>query len=237
MAILSIMLVDIYDATACLGDMRARSLASHPLRSSVGDFIAALRELEASPITTSRVLDLLAQARPSAEALAPYMLWSSNRYTRNLIYRDHFFEVLALCWLPGQKTAVHTHDGQLGWVTMVQGELECRDYRFVRPPLEETSHATDSQFRPYFSARSRRVEVELLASSICVADGTVAVVDRRRTTHQIANLEHSKYGSVSLHIYSKPIDRCVQFDETSRCWERRPLRYHSTNGVVLGHAA
>jgi len=237
MAILSIMLIDIYDATASLHQMSAHSPATHPLPSSVGDFIAALRELETSPITTTRVLDLLPQVRPSAEALAPYMLWSSDRYTRNLIYRDQFFEVLALCWLPGQKTAVHTHDGQLGWVTMVQGELDCRDYRFVRPPLEETSSPDESQFRPYFSARTRRVEVELLASTICVADGSVAVVDRRQTTHQIANREHSKHGSVSLHIYSKPIDRCVQFDETSRCWERRPLRYHSRNGVVLGHAA
>ncbi|HTR26425.1 MAG TPA: cysteine dioxygenase family protein [Terriglobales bacterium] len=231
------MLVDINTTAVTLVDTTGCSLDSHPLRSSVGDFIAALQELEGSPITTARVLDFLSQTRPSAEALAPYILWSSDHYTRNLIYRDQFFEVLALCWLPGQHTPVHTHDGQLGWVTMVQGELDCRDYRFVRPPLEERSDPTDSQFRPYFSARSRRVDVELLASTICVADGSVVVVDRRRTTHQIANLEHSRHGSVSLHIYSKPIERCVQFDETSRCWERRPLQYHNMNGVLPGNAA
>ena len=200
----------------------------HPVESRVRDFIAGLRALEKEPITTARVSEFMAQMQPPLGALAPYLYWNSERYTRNLIYRDPWFEVIALCWLPSQKTPIHSHNGQLGWLTILQGELVCRNYRFVRP--------ADAKKMP--SARSnepagRPVEVELQCSTKCEADGSVAVVDRRQTTHQIENLEKSHHGSVSLHVYSKPIDSCVLFDETSRCCERRRLQYHSANGVIL----
>jgi len=205
------------------------TLNVHPLKSRVGDFIAGLKALEREPITSARVVEYVAQMQPSAEALAPYVLWNRERYARNLIYRDDFFEVLALCWLPGQRTPIHSHDGQLGWVTVVQGELVCRNYRFVRSQaLNKTSAACRNA-----ASAGLPVEVELLNCASCQADGSVAVVDRRQTTHQIENLEKSFCGSVSLHVYSKPIDSCVLFDETTRCCERRHLQYYSASGVIL----
>ncbi len=205
------------------------TLDVHPLKSRVGDFIAGLKALEREPITSAQVVDYVAHMQPSPEALAPYVLWNRERYARNLIYRDDLFEVLALCWLPGQRTPIHSHDGQLGWVTVVQGELVCRNYRFVRSQTLKKNSATGQN---PVNAR-RPVEVELLNSTSCQADGSVAVVDRRQTTHQIENLERSFCGSVSLHVYSRPIDSCVLFDETTRCCERRQLQYYSASGVIL----
>ena len=201
----------------------------HPLKSRIGDFIAGLKQLEREPITTARVSEFIGEMQPTSDVLAPYVLWSDERYTRNLIYRDQFFEVLALCWKPGQRTPIHSHNGQLGWVTVVQGELVSRNYRFVK--------ATEARDIPNFGHgkhEARAVEVELLSCATCEADGTVVVVDRRDTTHRIENLEKSSLGSVSLHVYSKPIDSCVLFDEANRCCERRRLEYYSANGVILG---
>ncbi len=210
------------------------TLDVHPLKSRVGDFIAGLKTMEKEPITSARVVEYVAQMRPLPEALAPYLLWNGERYTRNLIYRDDLFEVLALCWLPGQKTPIHSHNGQLGWVTVVQGELVCRNYRFVRSQMLN-SQASKKINVPgaVRSATARPVEVELLESATCQADGTVSAVDRRQTTHRIENLEKSLTGSVSLHVYSRPIDSCVLFDEATRCCERRPLQYHSADGIIL----
>jgi len=207
----------------------ARILDVHPLKSRVGDFVAGLKTLEKEPITSARVLAYVRQMRPSPEALAPYLLWNRERYTRNLIHRDDFFEVLALCWLPGQRTPIHSHNGQLGWVSVVQGELVCRNYRFVRSPVADRVLLSSR----YEEHSGRPVEVELLNSTTCEADGGVEVIDRRQTTHQIENLEKSRHGSVSLHVYSKPVDSCVLFDEASRCCERRRLQYYSVNGVIL----
>jgi len=199
------------------------------LGSRIADFIGGLRHLENEPITTAKVSQYVGEMRPSLSSLAPYLWWSAERYTRNLIYRDLFFEVIALCWKPGQRTPIHSHNGQLGWVTIVQGELVCRNYRFVRAQEErEAAHSADGK------SEGRPIEVELLGSATCEADGTVAVVDRRHTTHQIENLEKSRHGTVSLHVYSKPIDACVLFDETHRCCARHQLEYYSANGVILG---
>ena len=201
----------------------------HPLETRVGDFVAGLREMAKQSFTTARVSEFMAQTKLAPEALAPYLFWDSARYTRNLIYRDEFFEVLALCWQPGQKTPIHSHNGQLGWVTLVQGELACRDYRFVRSDLAQAEPRLSRQ--P--NSVSRPVEVELLRSVVQSADGGVTAVDRRHTTHQLANLEQSRYGSVSLHVYSKPIDACVVFDDETRCCERRDLEYYSVDGVTV----
>jgi cysteine dioxygenase len=210
-----------------------QALDVHPLKSRVGDFIADLQAMEKDPISAPRVLDLLSQTQLGAEAFSPYLLWNSKSYARNLIYRDRCFEVLALCWLPGQRTPIHSHNGQMGWVKVVQGEITCRNYRFVRSPEATRTTGTDRDA----ALRNRRVEVELLGSAHCQADGSVAGVDRCRTTHQIENLEKSGYGSVSLHVYSKPIDSCVLFDETTRSWERRRLKYYSAEGFLLDEAA
>lgn len=63
------------------------------------------------------------------------------------------------------------------------------------------------------------------------------VVDRRRTTHQIENLEKSPHASVSLHLYSRPIDACVVFDQVNRYCERRQLVYYSAHGLILANPA
>src|SRR5271154_2763589 len=108
-----------------------KTLDVHPLKLRVADFIAGLQALEKEPITSARVLEYMTHVQPSAVALTPYLLWNRERYARNLLYRDDFFEVMALCWLPHQRTPIHSHNGQLGWVTVLQGELVCRNYRFI----------------------------------------------------------------------------------------------------------
>jgi len=203
----------------------------HPLWSRVGDLVAGLKALENEPITTAKVSDLLTQTRVSVKALSPYLWWNFERYTRNLIYRDHHFEVMALCWLPGQHTPIHSHNGQLGWMTVVQGELVSRNYRFMRAKAAATPGF--AKVRP---EGGRPVEVELLESTTRQADGSVTIVDRQQTTHQIENLEASRYGSVSLHVYSKPIDSAVVFDDVNRRCARRPMEYYSRNGSVLPKA-
>jgi len=205
------------------------TLDLHPLKSRVADFVAGLKRLEESPITSDRVIEYMAEMQPSYEALAPYVLWDGARYTRNLIYRDDFFEVLALCWLPGQRTPIHSHNGQLGWMAVVQGELACHNYRFVRSEMLKKTPVPGANH----AGVGRPVEVEILHSTNCQADGRVCAVDRRQTTHQLENLEKSRAGSVSLHVYSKPIDSCVLFDEGTRCCQRRALQYYSAHGVIL----
>jgi hypothetical protein len=116
---------------------------------------------------------------------------------------------------------------QRGDRSRAAGFVVCRNYRFVRAQALPNENFSVTQ-------KGRAVEVEPLNSSICQAGGSVTVVDRRRTTHRLENAEASRYGSVSLHVYSKPIDSAVLFDEASRCCARRRMQYYSVLGSILG---
>src|SRR5450759_1044790 len=112
------------------GDIMLLRQNVHALRTTVGDVVAGLRELEKDFITKARTLEYLTEVQLRAEALVPYTFWSEKQYTRNLLYRDDNFEMLVLCWLPGQKTPIHTHNGQLGWMAVIQGEVAVHHYRY-----------------------------------------------------------------------------------------------------------
>src|SRR5690242_5417010 len=104
---------------------------AHPLRTTVQDLVEGLKGFEQGAICKTEVCKFVDAHRLSAEALRPYTFFRDDLYTRNLIYKDKLFEVMAICWSPGQKTAVHTHNGQLGWMFMAQGEVEVHNFKYV----------------------------------------------------------------------------------------------------------
>ena len=50
-----------------------------------------------------------------------YKFWNKSHYTRNCIVKDDFFELILLCWEPGQKTKIHCHNQQECWVKVIEG--------------------------------------------------------------------------------------------------------------------
>lgn len=202
---------------------------THPLRTSIRDFIEGLRRLKDDTITKSRVAEFVAAAHIQVEALSPYIFWRDSAYTRNLIYRDEMFEVMAICWGPGQKTPVHTHNGQLGWMTVVQGEILTHQYRYLRCSAPENQNVVGMDCL----AGAHDVELEYLNTVVCANDGQVVTVDKLQSIHQIENADPARSGCVSLHVYSKPFDSCVAFDTKKHlCW-RRSLKFYSSEGVIL----
>lgn len=76
---------------------------THPLRTSVADFIVGLRELERDLITKDRIAAYMGATTLRPEALHDYTWWRDSFYTRNLIYRDELFEVMTICWSPARR--------------------------------------------------------------------------------------------------------------------------------------
>jgi cysteine dioxygenase len=202
---------------------------THPLRTSVRDFIEGLSRLEGDVITKNGVAQFVADVHLQVEVLAPYIFWRESSYTRNLIYQDNLFEVMVICWRSGQKTPVHTHNGQLGWMTVVQGETLTHHYRYLRCSAPENQNVVGMDCL----AGAGNVELERLDTISCANDGRIVTVDKLQTIHQIENVDRASAGCVSLHVYSKPFDSCVTFDMEKHLCSRRPLRFYSSEGVVL----
>ena len=205
----------------------AQIVSSNPLRTSVEDFVQGLRGLEADLITKDGIAAYMASTPLAPEALNGYVYWRDSIYTRNLIYRDDLFEVMAICWAPGQKTAIHTHNGQLGWMTVAQGEVLTHEFHHTACNKPENQNVVGIDCL----GGATELQIDKLRTISCAEGTGMVTVDKLQTIHQIENA--GTVGCVSLHVYSKPFDSCIAFDlEKQRCY-RRQLSYFSKGGELV----
>jgi predicted metal-dependent enzyme (double-stranded beta helix superfamily) len=194
---------------------------------SVSDFVGVLRSFESGPITRDRVLDYCRETVVAPASLDRFVHFHDAMYTRNLIHRDEQLEVMAVCWLPGQRTVIHTHNGQLGWMCVEQGALAVINYAWLG------CNAAGNQNVAGMDCLAGATELDLERRQVqeCYPGGPVNTVDKVQTIHQV--VVQGKEKAVSLHIYSRPIESCVAFDlEARRCY-RRQLTFYSRFGEVV----
>lgn len=195
----------------------------------IDDFVERLRSIETGLITRDNVLDLCESVQIRDESLAPYMIWDDSFYTRNLIYRDPLFEVMTICWQPGQRTAVHTHNGQLCWMLTQRGSLRVVDYKWLGCDHPENQNVVGIDCL----AGSDHIQLDAIREVDAITGGPVLTADKLQTIHQLFNDSHEKERAVSIHVYSRPIESCVAFDmEKHRCY-RRELAYFSEYGRIV----
>ena len=193
---------------------------------SIDDFVAGLLKFERGIITRDAVLDYCASVRITDSSLRPYTYFDNQFYTRNLIYRDDLFEVMSICWEPGQKTAVHTHNGQICWMISQCGNLGVVDYKWLGCDHPENQNVVGIDCL----AGSEHTLLEVVREIEACADGPVITADKLQTIHRLYNLSERNERAVTIHIYSRPIDSCVAFDmEKHQCY-RRQLGYFSKYG-------
>jgi cysteine dioxygenase len=201
---------------------------AHALYTTVEDFIHGLTSFERDVISKDGIKQYCDSMRLSADALKPYSFFRDDCYTRNLVYRDDLFEVMVICWQPGQKTTIHTHNGQLGWMDMPQGEVQIHNYHYVSCNAPENQNVVGMDCL----GGATEIDLERVNTMTSYQNGPIYTVDKQHTIHQIECADQAKAGTVSLHIYSLPIDSCVAFDlEHQRCF-RRSLAYFSRNGKI-----
>ena len=192
----------------------------------IDDFVARLRSFEGGPITRDGVLELCDGVQIRDESLAPYLVFEDKFYTRNLIYRDALFEVMTICWQPGQRTAVHTHNGQLCWMIPQRGGLRVVDYKWLGCDHPEKQNVVGIDCL----AGSDHIQLDRIREVDAYAGGPVLTADKLQTIHQLFNDSPERERAVTIHVYSRPIDSCVAFDmERSHCYRRR-LAYTTEYG-------
>jgi cysteine dioxygenase len=201
---------------------------AHALYTTVEDFIHGLTSFERDIIAKDAIRQYCDSMRLPAEALKPFSFFRDDTYTRNLVYRDDLFEVMVICWKPGQKTTVHTHNGQLGWMDMPQGEVSIHNFHYLSCNAPENQNVVGMDCL----GGATEIDLERVNTMAAYEHGPIYTVDKLHTIHQIECAETAKAGAMSLHIYSLPIDSCVAFDlEHQRCY-RRSLAYYSRNGTI-----
>ena len=187
----------------------------------VGEFVDGLRELSKGVITTLKIYDYLGSSEIRDEDSLKFQLWLTDRHTRNKIFRNDMLECMLICWPVGTVTPLHTHNGQLGWMTMIRGKLVVDNYKKIDCNRPENQQVVGMDCL----AGATRIDMQHLGTEMCVPGGPLNTVDKTQTIHRIKNLPEWNEPAVSMHIYSRPIDSCVVFDiEAGKCF-RRDLKY------------
>lgn len=190
---------------------------------SVDTLVDMLRSTEGAPITGDRIHDLLAGVRLDEKSLRPFVRFADDHYTRNLIHRDSLFDIMVLCWKPGQGTPIHTHNGQLGWAFATEGVIECQEYRWSGCDRPENQNVAGMDCL----AGGSRVKLDPTKHVECAPGGGVSRVDKQLTIHSLCAPADAGEPSVSFHVYSLPFDSCVVFDVAAGGCRRKELVFDS----------
>jgi cysteine dioxygenase len=192
-----------------------------PAAVSAEQFIDGVRRLAEGIITKQKIYDFLVACEIRPEDLERYKNWLPDRHTRNKIFRNELIEVMLICWPAGSVTPLHTHNGQLGWMTMIEGKLLVDNFRKVECDRPENQQVVGMDCL----AGATRIEMEHLGRELAIPGGPINTVDKTQTIHRISNLAEWNQPAVSMHVYSLPIDSCVVFDMENQMCFRRDLKY------------
>jgi len=181
---------------------------------TVDQFITGLCGIPDEEFRVGTVYDYLKQHPVDEESLQPYLFFSKKQYTRNLIFKNDLFELMALCWEVGQASNIHNHADQNCWMTVPVGRMRVQNFRIIRQDgrtgycrLEPTDTLDIDQFHP-------------------------AEVDRAEPVHQVINPAEYDLRAVSLHVYSKPYDRCLVYSAQKNQYQEVQLNYSSEYGKL-----
>jgi cysteine dioxygenase len=170
----------------------AHSAATRQL--SIQDFVTELRKFqEPSFRCTDEILRFLESTPVTPETLAPYLTWNRQHYTRNLIDKTRLYELIAICWEPGQVSSVHNHRDQNCWMTVPIGRLQVENYKVIAQDIDRGT-----------------CELEV-ADTVEMNPSHPCAVDPLEPVHRVTNPREFNQRAVSLHVYSDPFDTCVVY--------------------------
>jgi cysteine dioxygenase len=180
----------------------------------IAEFAAQLSSIPEQEFTDENVLRFLREHPVAVSSLHPYLYFSAERYTRNLIHHTPLFDLIAICWESGQKSAIHNHTNQRCWMAIAYGRVQVQNFRMVRQ-----------------DAASRFCHLEPSTHYIIEA-GRPAEVDPAEPIHVVVNASSFASRAVTLHIYSLPFDHCEVYDLKANRYETVKLTNTSEYGVL-----
>ncbi|MDG1148005.1 MAG: cysteine dioxygenase family protein [Crocinitomicaceae bacterium] len=155
-----------------------------------------VEELKGSP--TNEFVSISKKVRLAVSDVSDYATWSTKKYTRNCLEINDRFELILLCWEPGQKTPIHDHGGEECWVYFVNSKFEEIVYKKDALALKE----------------KRR---------LAILPGSVTYMTDFMGVHSLQNIGDQR--GFSIHLYAKPIKSCNVFNQDSEKFELVEMNY------------
>jgi cysteine dioxygenase len=172
-------------------------------RLTLDGFILEMAHLPPRELTLPALKDLFGGLDLQEALVNEHVHFVPDGYARNLVCRTPRFDMLVLCWKPGNVTTIHDHAGSLNVTRVYDGQL------------------TSRLFEEYERPAPGRVLVRPAAEDK-LGKNDFACVDYDEI-HQLANT--SERPLVTVHVYAKPLKDINVYCPTTGEVEKMTLRY------------
>ncbi len=179
----------------------------------IQDFVAELKKFPDPAFSfVDEIIRFLQHTPVLPDTLAPYLSWDKQHYTRNLIDKTPWYELVAICWEIGQSSSIHNHREQNCWMAVPLGRLLVENFRVVSQNVDEGKCQLDTA-----------ETVEMNPRQPCA-------VDPLEPVHRVYNPREFDQRAVSLHVYSRPFDTCVVYSQEQGTCGVIKLHYQTEYG-------
>ena len=121
------------------------------------------------------------------------------------MHKEKGFELMVVCWSPGQKAPIHGHEGEKCWARIQKGSLQVCNYKEIS---------------------SDPINLDLVERVLAKK----GYLDGPADIHSVENISNDI--AVSLHVYARPFDSCDIYDLETGVKNRIQLQYHSMFGKL-----
>jgi len=180
---------------------------------SLKEFLAKLDEVMTAPCDGfdggTELQDLMEDIQFDEAEWQKYTLLREDHYTRNLVAsKDFVYDLLLLCWQPGQKAAIHDHAESGCWMRVLKGTFTEKRYVAEGKILKET--ASDDYCSPQ-----------------------TFYINNSQGYHAVMNGPDEV--GLTLHLYSPPILDCQVWTSSEKSPFVFKSSIHSLFGVPVPH--
>lgn len=137
-------------------------------------------------ITDHNLMDCFYQLSLPREFFYQFERFNEKCYSRNVIFRNEQFELLLLCWGPGQLSRIHNHGKSNCGVRKISGILLERIFKKNQDGVES-------------------IREEVIEDNVWYTSNSSFI-------HQLVNPSKNN-NAISLHFYSPPLSEFDEFEE------------------------
>lgn len=181
-------------------------------RLALDDFMLEMLRIPPDQLRLHHLQDWVAHLDVHNDLFQQHLEFCDQGYRRKLLCRTARFDMLILCWKPGQASTIHDHTNSLNVTRVYQGVLTSRTFA----PTSSAQTANPAQL-PEQSALQVQAETVL-------SENSLAAVERYQI-HQLANT--STENLVTLHVYARPLQNLQVYCPRSGQSEWVPVQYEA----------
>jgi predicted metal-dependent enzyme (double-stranded beta helix superfamily) len=170
---------------------------------TLDDFVLEMAQIPTRELGIETLKELVGALDLRDDLIQEHIRFTDPMYARNLVCRTPKFDMLVLCWKPGQVTTIHDHAGSLNVTRVFDGQL--------------TSRIFEERDRPAPGRCLVKVANEERLTANCFSCVDVGEI------HQLANT--SDRPLVTVHVYARPLRDITVYCPNTGEIDRVTLRY------------